>query len=280
MASQSLIGRSDQIEPKQTALKPQQASDGFNEGDRVRLAKPFCGKYNAERDILLKDFGGSSSGEAATYPAGSKGTIIYPDNPTAEFIAEMKERNIYVVAMGDGRELYAGGGFPGGEGAVLERIPGQYQVLRQNGKIHLRPKFDERDRVRLKESVTSRQTGSFWKAGSEGVVGPLLTITSMEESWRTGYYNVWLDPDPAHDHTGIVELAAEVLELAWEGTGMERPMFRRSQRVRTVADRPGVPAGSTGTIIDIGADRGGSGYLVKLDNGMTIPAPDDNLEAP
>ena len=186
-------------------------SDGFSEGDRVRLAKPFWGEPDPDTGALLKDWGGPDRGDPATYPAGSKGTIIYPDPAHPEFIEQMKANGEYVVAMDDGRRLYAGGPLPGVEGAVLERIPGQYQVAHQNGKVYLRPKFDDGDRVRLKQSFISQNSGKNYEAGWEGVICP-LTVT-MAECWEAGHYPVSLDDDPFSHDRGMINVPAEVLEL-------------------------------------------------------------------
>lgn len=129
----------------------------------------------------------------------------------------VKAQQKYLVAMDDGHELWAGGPLSGVEGAVPERIPGKYQVTRQDGQIHLWPKFNERDLVRVKASVTSQVSGARWDAGSEGYI--ISLHDTMEECWSTGNYNVWLDPDPAHGESGIVELHADVLELVSEGGG-------------------------------------------------------------
>jgi len=150
-----------------------QESAGFDEGDRVRLAKPFWGEPDRDSGVLLKDWSGPESGDLPTYPAGSAGTIIYPGNVSPEFIEDMKAQGNYVVAMDDGRTVYAGGPFPGVEGAGLERIPGQCQVAHQNGQVSVRPKFNDGDRVRLTQSFTSQNNGSSFEAGWEGSICPL-----------------------------------------------------------------------------------------------------------
>jgi len=186
-------------------------SDGFNEGDRVMLAKPFWGESDPDTGTLLKDWGGPDRGDPPTYPAGSRGTIIYPDPASREIIEQMKASGGYIVAMDDGRELYAGGPLPEVEGAVLEKIPGQYQVIRQNGKLYVRPKFSDGDRVRLTQSFTSEKSGEHYEAGWEGVICP-LTVT-MAQSWTTGSYQVSLDDDPSEADRGMIKVPAEVLEL-------------------------------------------------------------------
>jgi hypothetical protein len=123
----------------------------------------------------------------------------------------MKANGKYVVAMDDGRELYAGGPLPGVEGAVLERIPGLYQVAHQNGKVYLRPKFGDGDRVRLKQSFTSQNSGKNYEAGWEGVICP-LTVT-MAECWETGHYPVSMDDDQFGHDRGMINVPAEALEL-------------------------------------------------------------------
>jgi hypothetical protein len=210
-AAQVGDARSEGSSTRAVGLEPSAESDGFSEGDRVRLAKPFWGEPDPDTGTLLKDWSGPDRGDPPTYLAGSKGTIIYPNPASPEFIDQMKANGEYVVAMDDGRELYAGGPLPGVEGAVLERIPGQYQVARQNGKVYLRPRFGDGDRVRLKQSFTSQNSGKNYEAGWEGVICP-LTVT-MAECWKTGYYPVSVDDDPFGDVRGMINVPAEVLEL-------------------------------------------------------------------
>jgi hypothetical protein len=186
-------------------------SGGFSEGDRVRLAKPFWGKVDSETGTLLKDWSGPDRGDPPAYPAGSQGTIIYPDSAPPEIILKMKANGNYLVAMDDGRRLYAGGPFPGVEGAALERISGRYQVAHQDGKVYLRPKFNAGDHVRLKVSFTSQNSGKAFEAGWEGTICP-LTVT-MTECWRTGYYPVSMDDDPFGADRGMINVPAQVLEL-------------------------------------------------------------------
>jgi hypothetical protein len=210
-AAQIGDARSEGSSTQAVGSEPAAESDGFSEGDRVRLAKPFWGELDPDTGTLMKDWGGPDKGDAPTYPAGSKGTIVYPDPAPPEFIMEMKANGKYVVAMDDGRKLYAGGPRPGVEGAALDRIPGQYQVARQNGKFYLRPKFSDGDRVRLKQSFTSENGGKNYEAGWEGIICP-LTVT-MVECWRTGYYPVSLDDDPFGGDRGMINVPAEVIEL-------------------------------------------------------------------
>ncbi len=195
----------------ETASGPVAESDGFAEGDRVRLAKPFWGEPDPDTGTLLRDWSGPDKGDAPAYPAGSQGTIVYPDSASPEFIKEMKVNGSYLVAMDGGPWLYAGGPLPGVEGAALELIPGHYQVARQYGKLYMRPKFKNRDRVRLKESFVSQNDGKSYEAGWQGIICP-LTVT-MVECWRTGYYPVSLDDDPFGGNRGMINVPAEVLEL-------------------------------------------------------------------
>lgn len=186
-------------------------SDGFSEGDRVMLVEPFWGEPDPDTGTLLKDWGGPDRGDPPTYPAGSKGTIIYPDPASSETIKQLKAQGDYIVAMDDGRELCAGGPLPGVEGAVLEKIPGQYQVIHQNEKICVRPRFSDGDRVRLTQSFTSEKSRKNYEAGWEGIICP-LTVT-MAECWTTGYYQVSLDDDPFGGDRGMINIPAEALEL-------------------------------------------------------------------
>lgn len=196
-------------QPRTSAIPAE--STGYSEGDRVRLAKPFWGEPDPDTGTIMKDWDGPHTGDAPTYPAGSKGTILYPDPAPPEFIREMKAAGHYLLAMDDGRELYAGGPFPGVEGAALERIPGQYQVAHENGKVYLRPKFGDGDRVTLKQSFTSQNTGRCYEAGWEGVICPLAV--TMTECWRTGNYPVSLNDDPFGGDRGMINIPAEALEL-------------------------------------------------------------------
>lgn len=139
----------------------------------------------------------------------------------------MKAQGNYVVRMEDGRSLYAGGPFPGLEGAALERIPGQYQVAHQNGQVFMRPKFNDGDRVRLTESFISQNTGASFEAGWEGTICP-LTVT-MAECWRTGYYPVSLDDDPFGGDRGMITVPAEILEFVAEASAA--PGYSPSPRV-------------------------------------------------
>jgi hypothetical protein len=210
-AEQMADVRSEGTDTPVAGSGPSAAGDDFNEGDRVMLAKPFWGEPDPDTGTLLKDWSGPDRGDPPTYPAGSKGTIIYPDPASPELIKQMKANSEYIVAMDDGRELYAGGPFPGVEGAALERISGQYQVARQDGKIYVRPRFGDGDRVRLTQSFTSEKTGKHYEAGWKGAICP-LSVT-MAECWRTGYYPVSLDDDPFGGDRGMINVPAEVLEL-------------------------------------------------------------------
>jgi len=185
--------------------------DGFSEGDRVRLAKPFWGEIDSDSETLLKDWDGPDRGGPPTYAAGSQGTIIYPNAAPPDFVREMKANGKYLVAMDDGRILYAGGPFPGVEGAALDRIPGRYQVARQGGQIQLRPMFNDGDRVRLTESFTSQNSGKQYEAGWEGKIW--ATAVTMAECWRTGDYPVSLDDDPSGNDRGVINVPAGALEL-------------------------------------------------------------------
>jgi hypothetical protein len=185
--------------------------DGFSEGDRVRLAKPFWGELDSDTGALLKDWYGPDRGDPPTYPAGSQGTIIYPSPAPPEFVKEMKASGNYLVAMDDGRRLYAGGPFPGVEGAALERIPGRYQIVREGGQVHLRPMFNDSDRVRLTESFASQNSGKQYEAGWEGKIWAMAV--TMAECWRTGYYPVSLDDDPFGGDRGVITVPAGALEL-------------------------------------------------------------------
>jgi len=193
--------------------EPGPESDGFSEGDRVKLAKPFWGKPGPDNPTLLKDWAGPSSGDVPTYPAGSEGTIFYPDDASPELIRDMKADGKYLVAMDDGQQLYAGGPFPGVEGTALERIPGHYQVGHQKGKVYIRPKFHLHDRVELTETFTSQ--GKTYEAGWEGRIGSLTMIIS--ECWETGEYPVRLDPDPFGAVWDEITVSAEALKLVPEG---------------------------------------------------------------
>jgi hypothetical protein len=185
--------------------------DGFSEGDRIRLAEPFWGEADSDTGTLLKDWDGPSRGDSPSYTAGSQGTIIYPNPAPPEVVNDMKVNGKYLVAMDDGRMLYAGGPFPGVEGAALERIPGRYQVARQGGQIRLRPMFNNDDRVRLTKSFTSQNSGKQYEAGWEGKVWA-MSVT-MDECWRTGYYPVSLDDDPFGRDRGVITVPADALEL-------------------------------------------------------------------
>lgn len=195
------------------------ASDGFNEGDRVRLAKPFWGKLEPEvGTVLLRDWAAPERGEAPSYEAGSEGTILYPDDAGREFIRDMKASGNYLIAMDDGRKLYAGGPYPGVEGVAFERIPGRYQVVHRKGKVYMRARFNDGDRVMLKQSFVSERTGSRYEAGWEGSIWALAV--TMAECWRTGYYPVSLLPDPFGSERGVVNVPAEVLKLVAEAEDM------------------------------------------------------------
>ncbi|MGP4102979.1 hypothetical protein [Nonomuraea sp. KM90] len=181
---------------------------GFSEGDRVRLVKPFWGEIDPSTGVLMKDWAGQDKGSEPLYAAGAKGTIIYPDDADPR---TMRAEGKHLVAMDDGRRLYSADPFPGVEGTPLERIAGRYQVAHHDKKVYLRPKFDTGDRVALKETFTSRQSGMLFEAGWTGMICP-LTVT-MAECWASGNYPVSLDPDPFGAERGMVNVPAEALEL-------------------------------------------------------------------
>ncbi|WP_371402064.1 hypothetical protein OHA10_29700 [Kribbella sp. NBC_00662] len=187
------------------------APAGFEEGDRVRLAKPFWGSAEPGQKVLTWDPELEHSGADPTVAAGDEGTILYPDGADAELIGQMKLESKYLVGLDDGRELYSGGPIPGVGGATLERIPGHYDVYRKQGTVYIRPKFNDGDRVELLESFTSTN-GNHFEAGWEGSICP-LTVT-MAECWKTGTYPVNLDDSPSGANRGLVTVRADMIKLA------------------------------------------------------------------
>lgn len=187
---------------------------GFEEGDRVRLAKPFWGSAESGEKVLSWDPELEHTGADPTVAAGNEGTILYPDDADAELIADMKLHSKYLVALDDGREVYSGGAFPGVGGAALERIPGHYHVYRKQGTVYIRPKFNNGDRVTLLESFTST-SGSHFEAGWEGGICPLAV--TMTECWETGTYPVNLDDSPSGANRGMVTVHADMIKLAPRG---------------------------------------------------------------
>src|ERR1035441_5343827 len=73
------------------------AAGGFQEGDRVMLARPFWGALDQETGVLVRDWNGAQTGEPPTYRARSQGTIIYPHPAPEYFVNEMRAKGNYIV---------------------------------------------------------------------------------------------------------------------------------------------------------------------------------------
>ncbi len=194
------------------APAPARMTDRFSEGDRVQLAKPFWGKLDPGKGVLVRDASGAEKGEPPTYQAGSQGTIIYLHPAPPAVLWEMQTNGNYIVSMDDGREIYSTS--PSGLPWVntdLVRIPGQYQVTHHNEKTYARPKFNAFDRVRLRDAFTCLDDGKRYEAGWKGKIFPFAT--TITECWDSDLYEVSLDGD-----RGMVTVHAESLVLIPPGT--------------------------------------------------------------
>jgi hypothetical protein len=192
---------------------PAGAPAGLGEGDRVKLVRPFWGVPDPDTGVLVPDRDAEGAGARPTYRAGSNGTIIYPHPAPEDFVAEMRANSNYIVRMEDGRRLYSGNPSPW-VNTGLERIPGHYQVSHHQGKTYVRPKFNNLDRVRLRESFICRNNGKRYESGWRGRIFPLTT--TLADCWATGLYEVSLDADSFGRERGMVTVYAEALVLLRE----------------------------------------------------------------
>ncbi len=83
----------------------------LGEGDRVSLVRPCWGMPEPDTGVLVQT-GTLGMRDAATYRAGSNGTIFIRIPRLKIFVEETRAKSNYIASMDDGRRLYSGNPSP------------------------------------------------------------------------------------------------------------------------------------------------------------------------
>jgi hypothetical protein len=170
----------------------------FEVGTRVRLTEQFEG-HLWDKDLAAETRG--PTGEPASYPRGTTGTVDYRHEGADEHMVKL-DRSTMTLAV---------------RSSKLERIPGCIRILPDGqGGHRIQQLFAYLDAVVLREEMVT-EDGETRPAGSIGRINPInphmSIVEQMEESWRTGTYTVRFELPSQSDSVAFRQIPAGYLQL-------------------------------------------------------------------
>jgi hypothetical protein len=143
-----------------------------------------------------------SNGGPVSYPAGTVGTVMLHPQGEEEYMVQLDYQKMTLAARF----------------SKLERIRGYTRVIPDgDGGVRIQQLFGYLDAVRLRQDLTCE--GRTYKAGSIGRIHSLNRrlppVQVMEESWRTGVYDMFLND---HGERSYFSVHGSALQLASDFT--------------------------------------------------------------